>query len=76
MTLKGDNMRKLLLAILIISPLTCYSADVKTKPYIRKNGTYVKDSVKTKPNRTKADNYSTKGNSNPYSGIKGTKKGY
>lgn len=45
-----------------------------TRGYIRKStGTYVAPSHHTQPNHTKADNYSTKGNENPYTGKKGTK---
>lgn len=43
-----------------------------TKPYIKKNGTYVAPSLRTSPDRTKLNNYSTKGNVNPYSGKAGT----
>jgi hypothetical protein len=39
-----------------------------------KNGTYVKPHRQTNPNGTQKDNYSTKGNVNPYTGKKGTKK--
>lgn len=41
--------------------------------YVRSNGTYVAPSGATNPNRTQFDNYSTKGNINPYSGAVGTK---
>lgn len=38
-----------------------------------KNGTYVAPSHATNPNGTKQDNYSQKGNVNPYTGKEGTK---
>ena len=38
-----------------------------------KNGTYVAPSHATNPNSTKTDNYSQKGNVNPYTGKEGTK---
>lgn len=38
-----------------------------------KNGTYVAPSHATNPNSTKSDNYSQKGNVNPYTGKEGTK---
>lgn len=44
-----------------------------TKGYIKKDGTYVAPHQKTAPNKSKDDNYSTKGNTNPYTGKKGTK---
>lgn len=43
--------------------------------YTKKDGTYVAPSHATNPNGTKNDNYSTKGNTNPYTGKAGTKKG-
>lgn len=50
---------------------------VKVKGYYKPStGTYVTPSVRTSPNRTKVDNYSTKGNYNPYSGKSGTKRGW
>jgi len=41
--------------------------------YTRKNGTHVKPYKRTSPNGTQRDNFSTKGNVNPYTGKKGTK---
>jgi hypothetical protein len=45
---------------------------VRVKGYTTKRGTYVMPSYRTSPNKTKIDNYSTKGNYNPFSGKKGT----
>lgn len=44
--------------------------------YYRSNGTYVQGYYRTKANNTIRDNYSTKGNINPYTGQKGTKTYY
>jgi len=41
--------------------------------YTKKDGTVVAPSGAKNPNGSKADNYSTRGNSNPYSGKQGTK---
>ena len=41
--------------------------------YIKKDGTYVAPSHATNPNKPKADNYSSKGNANPFTGKEGTK---
>lgn len=46
---------------------------VHVKGYTRKDGTYVAPHERTSPNHTKNDNYSTKGNVNPYTGKEGTK---
>ena len=39
--------------------------------YSRSNGTYVHPHVRTMPNNTNWDNFSTKGNSNPFTGSTG-----
>ena len=39
-----------------------------------KNGAYVKPHRQTNPDKTQRNNWSTKGNVNPYTGKKGTKK--
>jgi len=41
--------------------------------YTKRDGTYVAPSHATNPNGTKADNWTTKGNVNPYTGKPGTK---
>lgn len=51
-------------------------ADGTVRGYVKKDGTYVAPHVRTSPNSTKLDNYSTKGNYNPYSGKTGTKDPY
>jgi len=44
--------------------------------YVRSNGTYVTPHIQKNPNATKLDNYSTKGNINPYTGKAGTVEPY
>ncbi|MCX6718474.1 MAG: hypothetical protein NTY81_02635 [Candidatus Staskawiczbacteria bacterium] len=45
----------------------------RVRGYVRKStGTYVMPHYKTTPNKTKFDNFSTKGNINPFTGKKGT----
>ena len=58
--------------LLCISALLC-AADVSVKGYHRKNGTYVAPHVRSSPNGTSSDNWSAKGNVNPYTGKAGTK---
>lgn len=48
------------------------SKSVYVHGYYRKNGTYVHGYHRTKANHTKLDNYSTKGNVNPWTGKPGT----
>ncbi|RFU46925.1 hypothetical protein [Paraburkholderia sp. DHOC27] len=40
--------------------------------YTRNNGTYVEGHYQTNPNDTQYDNWSSKGNVNPYTGQEGT----
>lgn len=44
-----------------------------TAGYTRKDGTYVQGHNSTNPNSTRNDNFSTRGNTNPYTGAAGTK---
>jgi hypothetical protein len=41
-------------------------------PYTRNDGTQVQGHYQTNPNGTQLDNYSTRGNQNPYTGQYGT----
>jgi hypothetical protein len=59
-------MKRLLLILLII-----YVGAVYVKGYRKKDGTYVKGYYRTKANKTVRDNYSFKGNVNPYTGEVG-----
>lgn len=47
-----------------------------THGYTRSNGTHVRGYYHTAPNNTRLDNYSTRGNYNPYTGKVGTKNPY
>jgi hypothetical protein len=49
------------------------SASHSIKGHTTKDGKYVAPSHATNPNGTKTDNYSQKGNVNPYTGKEGTK---
>lgn len=42
-------------------------------PHVTRSGQYVAGHMRTNPNRTGADNWSTKGNTNPYTSKSGTK---
>ena len=44
---------------------------IRISGYYKKNGTYVQPYFRTAPNSTNRDNYSTKGNVNPYTGKSG-----
>ncbi len=49
------------------------SSSVHVQSHTTKKGTYVKSHRRTAPNKSKRDNWSSKGNVNPYTGKAGTK---
>lgn len=65
-------MKKILLLLLLFLPIVV-SAQKYVKGYYRKDGTYVQGYYRSERNNTNCDNWSTKGNINPYTGNKGTK---
>jgi hypothetical protein len=58
---------------ILLSFFFIVSADEYVKGYFKKDGTYVNGYYRTEANSTKDDNYSTKGNTNIYTGEKGYK---
>lgn len=67
-------MRKLLLCLL--ASMVCSSvalADVYVRGYTRSDGTYVAPHYRSSPNSTRNDNWTTRGNVNPYTGEPGTR---
>lgn len=60
----------IIIAILVATPVLAKTVGVK--PHITKHGVYVPHSYRTSPDKTKMNNYSTKGNVNPYTGKAGT----
>ena len=59
-------------AVIFSLPSQSYANDIWVKPYFRSNGTMVQPHLRTSPNRSTFDNYSTRGNSNPYTGKIGS----
>jgi hypothetical protein len=72
------NLKALSITILvavILFPLTSSAAGSHSrKGYVTKKGTYVAPSRATNPNKTQRDNYSSKGNINPYNGKMGRRE--
>jgi hypothetical protein len=64
-----------ILASLIFISLFLFVVDtlayVRVKPYFRRNGTYVQPHFRSNPNSFKYDNWSFRGNVNPFSGRRG-----
>ena len=50
--------------------------DVHVRGYFRSDGTYVAPHYRSAPNSTTLDNWSTRGNVNPYTGQPGTRSPY
>lgn len=55
---------------------TAVYSQVRVKGYYKKDGTYVQSHVRSNPDGYVYNNWSTKGNINPYTGKEGTKNGY
>ncbi|MBO6271574.1 hypothetical protein J6O48_02200 [bacterium] len=64
-------MKNLLVLVLMLSVVPIAHA-THVRGHYRSNGTYVTPYNRTRANYTKMDNYSTRGNSNPYTGKWGT----
>lgn len=76
---RGVAMKKIIVALALVVGVLglCISVEAASvRGYTKKNGTYVAPYQRTNPNSTKMDNYSTKGNVNPYIGKPGTKDPY
>ena len=63
------------LNILLIAMIFSVSAfaDTYVRDHYRKNGSYVQPHYRTNSNNTRLDNYSTRGNVNPYNGRAGAR---
>lgn len=76
------NMKKIIFGLVLVFLLFVSAGSVEAKTvrvkgyYKSSTGSYVMPSYRTSPNKTKLDNYSTRGNYNPYSGKMGTKSPY
>ena len=55
----------------LYSCLDCNSKDHYVEPHIRKNGEFVQGHMKTDSNKTSTDNFTQRGNTNPYTGEPG-----
>src|SRR5690606_8696106 len=75
-------MRTLFVALLVSFLVFSLSFDsearrpVSVKGYFRKDGTYIAPHYRSAPDSSKWNNWSTKGNINPYTGKVGTKDPY
>lgn len=73
-------MKKFLFGLITLALIFSFSLSIapnaealqRVKGYTTKRGTYVAPHFKSSPNKSKFDNFSTKGNINPFNGKKGT----
>lgn len=65
-------MKAILIATVLSATSLAASADTYVRGHVRSNGTYVAPHVRSSPNNIKFDNYSAKGNTNPYTGQRGS----
>lgn len=66
-------MRQKIVAFIILILATLAFSDTWVNGYTRKDGTYVPGHYRSAPDGSKANNWSTKGNTNPYTGKEGTR---
>ena len=69
--IENNTVKKITLIFLLLSAGIA-TAQTHVRPYIRDDGTFVEGHVRSAPNGTSSDNYSTRGNVNPYTGQAGT----
>jgi hypothetical protein len=66
-------MRAILILAVLLSFPALASRPARVKGHVTKTGRYVAPHVRTAPDSSKQNNWSTKGNVNPYTGKRGTK---
>ncbi len=69
-------MRKIAIGLALAIISSSASAQTHVQGHWRKDGTYVQPHVRSNPNGTRLDNWSTRPNINPYTGRQGTRNPY
>lgn len=62
----------ILTAVSILFLSSTASSDESVNGYYRRDGTYVQPHMRSSPNSNTMDNWSTRGNTNPYTGTTGS----
>jgi len=74
---KGEKMKKLfLIGMFLMGVIELSFADVYVHSYFRSDGTYVASHYRSNPDDNIQNNWSTMGNTNPYTGKRGYKNPY
>ena len=66
-------MKILILTLALLCVSNIATAQTRVDGYYKKNGTYVQPHYRSSADSTKSNNWSTKGNTNPYTGQRGTR---
>lgn len=64
--------RILIFSVVLVGLAASAMASEYVNGYTRKDGTYVQGHIRSSPDKSYNNNYSTQGNYNPYSGKQGT----
>ena len=70
---RKTKVKTLIAIALFAASIVGAMAQVHVTGYYRKDGTYVEPHWRSNPNSTTSDNWSTRGNANPYAGEVGTR---
>lgn len=62
--------------LLVFAASVVWAGDVWVRGYTRRDGTYVRPHYRTRPDGNPWNNYSTRGNVNPYTGRPGYRSPY
>jgi hypothetical protein len=69
----NKKISSLAVLLILMAIASTAIATVDVDGYTKQDGTYVRPHHRSDPNNTTNDNWSTKGNTNPYTGKAGTK---
>lgn len=63
-----------LAAAALLFSTAVFADDYRTRDYVRRDGTPVQGHMNSGPNENRYDNYSSRGNTNPYTGERGSQR--
>jgi hypothetical protein len=69
-------MKKLAILAAALLAASAWAQSVYVAPHVRSDGTFVQGHVRSAPDHSRLNNYSTQGNYNPYTGQAGTVNPY
>ena len=67
-------MNKTIIVIFLATASTITLADQHVNGYIKHDGTYVQPYTRSTPDSSLSNNYSSQGNTNPYTGNRGSER--